>query len=164
MDTRYAPAGKGIATGRGAGDFDFLAGNWSIRHRKLKSEESQEWIEFSSSASVHKVLGGLGSIEELRNPDGSFLGMGVRVWVSESKMWADHWTSAANGVVKPPQMGQFIDGAGVFTSNETVNDVHWIYRGVWDQITASSCRWHQSSSNDNGHTWSWNWWMKWTRE
>ena len=164
MDTTYTPAGHGIVTGQGAGDFDFLAGNWTIRHRKLKSEEGREWTEFSSSASVHKVLGGLGSLEELRNPDGSFLGMGIRVWVSESKAWADHWTSAANGVVNPPQMGRFIDGEGVFTSEETINGVRWIYRGVWDQITASTCRWHQSSSNDNGLTWSWNWWMQWTRE
>jgi hypothetical protein len=155
--------GKGIVTGRGVGDFDFLDGNWSIRHRKLRSDQGQEWIEFSSSATVHNMLGGLGSIEELRNSDGSFLGMGVRVWLAETKVWADHWTSAANGVVNPPQMGKFIDGEGIFVSEETVDGVHWIYRGVWDRITARSCRWHQSSSKDKGRTWAWSWWMEWTR-
>lgn len=163
MDTVYTPVGKGIITGRGKGDFDFLVGNWSIRHRKLKSAASPDWIEFSSGATVSRALDGLASIEELRNPDGSYLGMGVRVWQADEKAWADHWTSAANGVVNPPQMGKFIDGEGVFTSEETIDGVHWIYRGVWDHITAHSCRWHQSSSADNGRTWSWDWWMEWTR-
>jgi hypothetical protein len=163
MDTSYTPAGKGIVTGHGRGDFDFLAGNWAIRHRKLKSGAGQEWIEFSSSATVRRVLDGIGSIEELRNPDGSFLGMGVRVWQAQDKAWADHWTSAANGVVNPPQMGRFIDGEGVFSSEEIVDGVRWIYRGVWDRIAAKSCRWHQSSSKDDGYSWSWDWWMEWTR-
>lgn len=163
MDTSYAPAGKGIVTGKGRGDFDFLAGTWSIRHRKLKGDAKDEWTEFVSSATVHRVLGGLGSIEELRNPDGSYLGMGVRVWLPEQRAWADHWTGAANGVVNPPQLGRFVDGAGVFTSDETVEGVAWTYRGVWDRITPASCRWHQSSSSDGGKTWAWNWWMEWER-
>lgn len=163
IDTSYAPTGKGIVTGRGKGDFDFLAGEWTIRHRKRKAAGKDEWAEFESSATVHRVLDGLGSIEELRNPNGSFMGMGVRTWLSEQQSWADHWTSAANGVVNPPQLGRFIDGEGVFTSQETVDGQDWVYRGVWDKITATGCRWHQSSSSDGGKSWTWDWWMEWTR-
>jgi hypothetical protein len=163
MNILYAPASKGIVTGKGRGDFDFLAGNWAIRHHRLKNDTADEWVDFRSSATVHRVLDGIGSVEELRNPDGSALGMGVRVWLAEQKVWADHWTSAANGVVNPPQLGRFIDGEGVFTSEETVDGVAWIYRGVWDEITPRSCRWHQSSSRDGGQSWAWNWWMEWER-
>ena len=36
-------------------------------------------------------------------------------------------------------------------------------RGVWDRITPTSCRWHQSTSKDGGKTWDYNWYMDWTR-
>jgi hypothetical protein len=163
MDTSYTPRNTNVVTGQGVGDFDFLAGEWRIDHQRLKDGAKDEWRRFQSGATVHRVLDGMGSIEELRKADGSFMGMGVRVWLPEKKQWADHWTSAANGVVNPPQLGAFIDGEGVFISEETVDGVKWLYRGVWDRITPSSCRWHQSASSDGGKTWTWNWWMAWTR-
>lgn len=163
IDTSYTPAGKGIITGKGVGDFDFLAGEWKIRHKRLKDGTTDEWLRFDSGATVHRVLNGQGSIEELRNANGSFMGMGVRVWLPQEKKWADHWTGAWNGVVGDPQKGEFVDGEGVFITEEDVDGVHWQYRGIWDRITATGCRWHQSSSNDRGKSWDWNWWMEWTR-
>ncbi|MFK7958329.1 MAG: hypothetical protein AB8B96_19705 [Lysobacterales bacterium] len=164
MDTSYAPTGKGIVTGKGVGDFDFLAGNWHIRHKRLKGGTKDEWQRFESSATVHRVLDGMGSIEELRKADGSFMGMGVRVWLPESKKWADHWTSAGNGVVNAAQLGHFVDGDGVFVTEAEMDGIQWQYRGVWDQITSESCRWHQSASQDGGISWEWNWWMEWARQ
>jgi hypothetical protein len=163
INTSYTPPGKGIVTGKGVGDFDFLTGTWKISHLRLKDGSKDEWQRFDSSATVHRVLNGMGSVEELRKADGSDLGMGVRVWLPQEKKWADHWTSAANGVVNPPQKGEFIDGEGVFISEETVDGVKWQYRGVWDQIGDGTCRWHQSASSDGGKSWEWNWWMEWTR-
>jgi hypothetical protein len=163
-DTDYTSAGKpGKITGKGVGDFDFLAGEWKIAHRRLKDGTTDVWEESVSGATVHRVLDGMGSIEELRAPSGKFMGMGIRVWLPQDKKWADHWTGAHNGVVNPPQKGEFIDGEGVFISDEEVDGVKWLYRGVWDKITPTSCRWHQSSSKDGGKTWEWNWWMDWTR-
>lgn len=164
FSTSYAPTGEGIVTGKGGGDFDFLTGDWHIRHKKLKAGTKDVWQAFESSATVHPVLGGMGSIEELRNPDRSNMGMGVRIWRPEMKQWADHWTSAENGVVNAPQFGVFIDGEGVFISEEEVEGVKWQYRGVWDRITLDTCRWHQSVSKDGGNSWERNWWMEWTRQ
>jgi hypothetical protein len=163
MDTTYTPPRKGIVTGKGVGDFDFLSGNWTIRHRRLKDGTKDEWQSFESSATVHRVLNGMGSIEELRKADGSDMGMGVRVWLHQEKKWADHWTSATNGVVNSPQKGEFIDGEGIFLSEEDVDGVKWQYRGVWDRIAPGRCRWHQSASSDSGKSWEWNWWMEWTQ-
>jgi hypothetical protein len=163
MDKTYTPPGHGLITGKGPGDFDFLTGEWRIDHSRRPDPSKEEWTNFSSSASVHRVLDGMGSIEELRKPDRSFMGMGVRVWLPEQAKWADHWTSAANGIVNPPQLGQFIDGEGVFLSSEAVEGIDWLYRGVWDQIGDGRCRWHQSASRDGGKSWQWNWWMMWTR-
>ncbi len=100
IDTNYTPAGKGIVTGKGVGDFDFLAGEWKIRHKRLKDGTKDEWQRFDSGATVYRVLNGMGSIEELRKADGSDMGMGVRVWLTQEKKWADHWTGAWNGVVE----------------------------------------------------------------
>lgn len=163
INPSYRSPGRGEITGKGPGDFDFLTGEWTIRHLRLKDETSGKWQRFDSSATVHRVLDGMGSVEELRKPDGSFMGMGLRMWLPEQKQWADHWTSAANGLVNPPQMGQFIDGEGVFISRENRDGVDWLYRGIWDRIAPGQCRWHQSSSKDGGKTWQWNWWMEWTR-
>lgn len=164
MNTSYEPSGKGNVTGEGIGDFDFLAGEWKIRHKRLIGGTKDEWLYFESGATVHRVLHGMGSIEELRNADGSDMGMGIRIWLPEQEKWADHWTSAGNGVVNAPQLGEFIDGEGVFISKEEVDGVKWQYRGVWDRITTESCRWHQSASKDGGNSWEWNWWMEWTRQ
>jgi hypothetical protein len=163
IDTVYVAPGQGVVTGKGSGDFDFLAGEWKIRHQRLKDGTKNEWQTFDSSASVHRVMHGMGSIEELRKPDGSDMGLGVRVWLPQEKKWADHWTSAANGVVNPPQLGVFVDGEGVFISEEEVDGVKWQYRGIWDRITPRSCRWHQSASSDGGKNWDWSWWMQWLR-
>jgi hypothetical protein len=165
MSTAAAPAAvsKGQITGKGTGDFDFLAGEWLIKNRRLKDGTTDVWERFDGSASVHRLLGGMASIEELRGPNGKYFGMGVRVWHPEEKMWADHWTGAYNGVVNAPQLGQFIDGEGIFISDDEIDGTPAKARGVWDRITPTSCRWHQSTSKDGGKTWDYNWYMDWTR-
>jgi hypothetical protein len=145
------------------GEFGFLAGNWTIKNKKLKAPGTNEWQEFEGSAKVVSVLGGLASIEELRGPKGKFFGMGVRVFDIEKKKWADHWVSASVGVVNLPQMGSFKDGVGTFLAEEGEGADRMIYRGVWDRVTPRSCRWHQSSSKDGGKTWDYDWYMDWTR-
>ena len=159
----YTPPGKGIATGHGSGDFDFLAGEWRIHNRRLKDGTSDVWKEFPGAATVYRVMGGQASIEELRIPADSFRGMGVRVWRPKEEKWTDHWTGSYDGVVNAPQLGSFVDGEGVFLSEEEVDGVKNLYRGIWDRITPTSCRWHQSASVDGGRSWDWSWWMNWTR-
>lgn len=154
-----APGAKTVGTG--PGDFDFLAGEWVIRSRRLKDDTSDMWETFEGGATVHRLLGGQASIEELR-ANGKFLGLGVRVWHPEEQMWADHWTSAANGVVNAPQLGRFIDGAGIF-GGEAVDGESERWRGIWDEITPISCRWHQQVSHDAGKSWNEQWIMHWTR-
>lgn len=155
-----------MTTGR-KGDFDFLAGTWTIRNRRLKTRwvESQEWLEFDGEATCHTVLGGLGSIEELRIPPDRPLGLGIRLLNTETGLWSDYWTMAGSGLVMPPPMtGRFVDGAGVFTATDDRDgDIAIHTRGVWDRITPTSCCWTQAFSRDGGATWEVNWAMEWTR-
>ena len=153
-------------TGSGIGDFEFLAGEWTIENRRLVEPNdggAPTWDEFEGEATVHSLLGGLASIEELRIPARGFSGMGVRVFDIERGQWADHWVSGKVGVVYPPMYGTFVDGVGTFTAEDLDDGIPVLGRGIWDSITPSSCRWHQASSGDNGATWDHNWFMQWTR-
>ena len=144
----------------GHGDFAFLTGEWKIAYNGLKG---QDWKTVEAKASVASVLGGLGSIEQLSVPATKFLGMGVRVFNVEKGLWADHWVAFQDGVVNPPMMGSFKDGIGTFTSEDTEDGKTTIWRGTWDRITPTSCRWYQSTSTDGGKTWTDNTFMDWTR-
>ena len=48
-------------------DFDFYAGNWKIRNRRLKTRLNNctEWIDFDATQTMRIVLNGLGNIDHL---------------------------------------------------------------------------------------------------
>ncbi len=143
------------------GDFDFLTGEWRIHNRFL---EGDRWIEFPGEATVVGILAGVCSIEELRIPARNFSGMGLRLLDVERKVWSDHWVNAKSGVVGVPgQLGVFADGVGSFASEDSDERGPVLYRGVWDQITPTSCRWRQGWSRDGGQTWTDTWLMDWRR-
>lgn len=154
-----ALAGQPSASGV-AGDFNFLDGEWKIRNRRL---QEGSWDEFEGEATVHSILNGLVSVEELRIPARDFSGMGLRVLDLEKKLWADYWVNGKAGVQHGPTWGGFVSGIGTWESNDTDNGSAIIVRGVWDRITPDSCRWYQAVSSDGGNTWQENWIMHWTR-
>lgn len=151
------------------GEFDFLACEWKIRHRRLKTPGSDDWDEFEGEATCWTILGGVGSVEELRMPARDYSGLGLRLLdVSpadpKQRLWSDFWVNAKSGVLTTPgTTGAFVDGVGTFIADEMDGDTPIKVRGVWDRITAASCRWHQAISRDGGKTWEDNWFMDWTR-
>lgn len=149
-----------VATGK-PGDFDFLSGHWKIKHRRLKDEQ---WTSFDGEATVHGILAGVASVEELLIPSQNFSGMGLRVLDVERKLWADYWVNSKSGIVgSTPSWGSFSDGVGSWDSVEAGGARRAIVRGVWDRITPQSCRWYQAVSRDEGKTWQENWVMHWQR-
>ena len=149
------------AAGRAAtGDFAFLTGEWRIANRML---QQGAWIEFPGEATVHAVLAGNGSIEELRIPARNFSGLGIRLYDAAAGVWNDHWVNGQQRIVGTPQSGTFENGVGTFISDDEDNGRPIKARGVWDRITANSCRWHQAASRDGGATWDMSWEMHWTR-
>lgn len=143
------------------GDFNFLSGSWKIKHRQMKNGK---WDTFEGEATVYGILGGIASIEELRIPARNFSGMGLRLLDVEKKLWADYWVNSKSGVLTPPPaVGSFVDGVGIWDSDEEDAGKPIIVRGVWDEITPKSCRWRQAVSRDDGKTWVDNWIMHWTR-
>ncbi len=146
------------------GDFDFLAGEWRIRHRQLP-HGATEWVKFDGEATCWTILGGVGSVEELRIPARNFSGMGLRMLDVEKRVWSDFWVNARSGVLLAPgQTGSFENGVGIFVSDDLDNDDKPIKAGgLWDQITPASCRWRQVISRDGGVTWDHTWIMQWRR-
>lgn len=146
------------------GDFDFLTGNWKIWNRRLKAGAPRGWDEFPGEATVWAILGGVCSIEELRIPARNFSGMGLRVLDVEKRVWSDYWMNAKAGVLGSAGVrGSFENGAGVFISDDTEDGKPVLYRGLWDGISKTHCRWSQSVSRDGGKTWNDLWLMQWTR-
>lgn len=144
------------------GDFDFLSGNWKIKHRRLL--KPGEWDAFDGEATCWSILGGVASIEELRIPARDFSGMGLRTLDMTSKVWSDYWMNAKSGVVGAEGVkGGFVNGDGVFVSDDVDGDKPIKVIGLWDLITPASCRWRQGVSRDGGKTWDYNWIMDWTR-
>ncbi|MBK8284107.1 MAG: hypothetical protein IPK97_04120 [Ahniella sp.] len=146
------------------GDFSFLEGEWRIQHRRLKAGTTDTWDEFDGEATCWTILNGVGSIEELRIPSRDFSGMGLRLLDVAKNVWSDFWVNGKSGVLTTPGMtGAFRDGAGVFESDDIHDGKPIKVRGIWDQITATSCRWHQTTSEDGGQSWKPNWYMDWKR-
>ena len=155
-----AVAARPAATGK-PGDFDFLTGQWKIKHRQRKGSD---WDLFEGEATVFGILAGVASVEELRIPTRNFSGMGLRLLDPEQKLWADHWVNRNSGVLTPPpSWGSFVDGVGLWDSDDMDGDQPIIVRGAWDRITPASCRWYQASSRDGGRSWQESWIMNWAR-
>ena len=145
-----------------AGEFDFLSGEWRIAHRRLKAPG--DWDVFEGEATCWSILGGVAHVEELRIPARDFSGMGLRTLDAANGVWLDYWMNAKVGVPgSAGTPGQFVDGVGNFDSPDTEDGQPVTYRGCWDQITATGCRWRQGVSRDGGTTWEWGWIMEWTR-
>lgn len=143
-------------------DFDFLAGEWRIENRRQKTPG--EWDEFPAEATVHRLLGGVVSVEELRIPAREFSGMGLRMFDQTEGVWRDFWVNAKSGAIAPPGMpGGFVDGAGVFLADDKDGETPIRILSLWDRITKNGCHWTQAVSRDGGATWQENWLMRWTR-
>ena len=106
----------------------------------------------------------MGSVEELRIPARGFSGMGLRLLDVEKRIWHDHWVNARSGVLTlPGQTGGFENGAGVFVAEDEADGKRVVIHGIWDEITATSCRWRQRLSRDGGASWTDDWVMHWRR-
>lgn len=76
----------------GARDFDFLVGDWSVLHRRLKRRLAgdTEWLEFIGPASVRHILDGYGNIDEIRVdlPSGPHVGATLRMFNPATQLWS----------------------------------------------------------------------------
>ena len=145
----------------GRNDFDFLVGNWKMRHRRLKErlKGCTEWEEFEGIAVGKKLLNGLGHCDEviMNRESGPTHGYTLRLFDVKSKEWSIYWAAGASCLLDVPMIGKFKDGVGEFYSHEVWDGQYIFCRFTWSKITANSAQWEQAFSIDGGQTWETNW-------
>jgi len=149
-------------------DFDFIIGNWTVKHRRLKCilNESDEWVEFSGSSSTIKTLGGFGNLEDvhLQFPESSYSAVALRSYNAVSNTWSIWWLDGRfPDALDVPVVGSFIDGVGLFYANDVFDGVNIKVRFKWISKDLSKPSWEQAFSKNNGKTWETNWTMEFTQ-
>lgn len=151
----------------GRDDFDFFIGSWKSHHRRLRErlKGSQSWEEFEGSCVAHKLLGGLGNIDEnvMERESGQLLGMTVRVFNPETRQWSIYWADSKGATLGAPMVGEFTNGRGVFYDCEPFEGRRIISRFIWTSTSRDTCHWEQAFSPDGGATWETNWTTDHTR-
>ncbi len=151
----------------GAHDFDFFVGDWTIHHRQLRRRlaDDTEWLEFSGTSRMQKILGGLGNLDEteIRSPRGAYHGATLRLFDPETGFWSIYWLDSRKPAIDTPMVGRFENGVGFFYADEPFEGRPIRVRFIWTPVSASACRWEQAFSPDGGATWETNWIMEFTR-
>ena len=150
-----------------ANDFDFLHGDWRVRHRKLKRRLAgcDDWAEFTGTVHARPVLDGQGNIDDnvLDAPDGRYTALTVRVFDPKADTWSITWVDSRRVVLDPPLVGHFADGVGTFFGEDEHERRPVRVRFLWTPLTPDRARWEQAFSADRGATWETNWIMEFAR-
>lgn len=148
-------------------DFDFMIGNWQVKHRRLKKRlaNCHEWYEFDGLSSTHKTLGGFGNLEDnvLHFPEETYRALALRSFNDMSQTWSIWWLDGRfPDALDVPVTGAFEEGVGLFYANDVLHGVPIKVRFKWCMSEANTPRWEQAFSADNGQTWETNWVMAFT--
>lgn len=150
-------------------DFDFVIGDWNVKHRRLKERlaQSTEWIAFDGEMSTRQVMGGFGNIEDniLSFPDGEFRAAALRSYDRATGKWSIWWLDGRfPGKVDVPVVGSFTNGVGTFYASDLFNGRPIRIRFLWSRTSDDQLRWEQAFSADDGTTWETNWTMDFFRK
>jgi len=161
-------APRTVEPGPAVHDFDFYFGTWWVRHRRLKERlvGSDEWEEFEGTSRAWPLLDGAGNVDDnvLEMPNGTYRAVSLRTYEPWSDRWSIWWLDGRNpGRLDPPVVGGFKDAIGTFIGPDTFDGRPILVRFLWSDITATTCRWEQAFSVDDGATWEVNWIMESTR-
>jgi hypothetical protein len=160
-------AGKNIpqatsAFADGQHDFDFELGSWKIHLKRLDGRltGSTTWVEFDGTSVTHKVWDGRAQLEQFETDSavaGHIEGLTLRTFNPKSRQWSLYWANSKDGLLVPPQIGQFKNGVGEFYAQDTLNDRLIFVRFIWSKTDTSLPHFEQSFTNDGGKAWEVNW-------
>lgn len=151
----------------GLHDFDYMVGNWHVRHRRTDPGR-QDWKEFNGTSSTRATMGGAGNVEDnvIEAPAGTYRAVAIRAYDRTTGLWAIWWVDGRHprGKLDPPVKGRFEDGVGRFYADDTIDGKPVRLRFVWTYAAPNAARWEQAFSSDTGKTWESNWTMDFTRD
>ena len=156
-----------------AHDFDFWFVTWQIKNTRLlkRLQGCTEWETFYATGTARPLPAGIGNYDDF-TPEGwgdGYVGMSLRIFSPQTKLWSIYWLENQTGgldqagLLKPPVVGGFKDGVGIFEGEDVFEGKPIRVRFVWSHITPTSARWEQFFSPDGGVTWESNWVMEFTR-
>ena len=145
----------------GQHDFDFAIGTWHTRLKRLVRPltGSTTWVELEGKTVVRKVWDGRANLAELTvdTAEGPIQVLSLRLYNPQSRQWSLNTANSRGGTLSVPTVGEFKNGRGEFYDQEIFEGRTILVRNIWSDITADSCRFEQSFSNDGGKTWEVNW-------
>jgi hypothetical protein len=154
-------AATGAARGDGQHDFDGEIGTWKTEVKRLAKplSGSSEWVEYTGTSEVRKVLDGRANLVELRvkGPAGQIEGVSVRLYNPQTKQWSLNYASMRNGAMTQPVYGGFREGRGEFLGQDSLDGRMILVRFVITKNGNDSWRFEQAYSEDGGRTWETNW-------
>jgi len=147
---------------RAPDDWAFLAGSWTVRHRKLRKRlaGSHDWDLFGGTFVNWPTLGGNGNAGDnlMEAPGGTFRGIGFRAWDPATREWLSWWLDGRDpSRIGAPLRGRFAGGTGTYLSDDMHEGRPVKARVTWSRITGKTARWEQAFSADGGATWEVNW-------
>ena len=150
-------------------DFDFIIGEWQVRHRRLNSRMTgcNDWTEFMGTSCTRKILGGFGNVEDnaLYLPDGEVKAAAFRSFDETSQKWAIWWLDGrAPHNLDVPVVGSFSGPVGTFFANDSLDGKPITVRFVWHPNLGNNPIWEQAFSADGCKTWETNWVMEFVRQ
>jgi hypothetical protein len=142
-------------------DFDFLAGGWKIRNRKLKEPLSgcDEWDEFDARQNLTPILQGFGNFDIFSTEfDGKpFEGFTLRLFDPQTRLWTIYWADSATVRLDGGKVGSFDGDIGEFFARDVHDGKSTIVKFHWDKRDPEAPVWSAALSVDEGQTWEWNW-------
>ncbi len=146
-------------------DFDFIIGDWRVRHRRLNARLSgcTDWTEFEGLSSTRHILGGFGNLEDnlLHFPEGSFRAAAMRSYCATTQTWSIWWLDGLKPTrLDVPVVGKFAHRTGVFFADDVLDGQAIKVRFTWTATAGQNPRWDQAFSNDAGASWETNWTME----
>ena len=149
-------------------DFDFIIGDWQVRHRRLNSRLTgcTEWTEFLGTSSTRKILGGFGNVEDnvLLFPQEQVRAAAFRSYDARSQTWSIWWLDGrAPHQLDVPVVGGFLANRGLFFASDELDGRPVKVRFTWHANLGGNPQWEQAFSADGGATWETNWTMEFRR-
>lgn len=164
-----AAAAGPLSITSGMHDFDFLAGHWMVKNRRLEHrlQGSHDWVEFDAEDDISALPGGLGNEEHYRTGHWKgFQAVGLNLYEAGTQLWALYWIDNRNspGALQPPVRGSFDHDVGTFDGKDTMDGKPIRVRHHWTHSDHNHVHWEQAFSADDGRTWETNWTMDFTRK
>ena len=132
---------------------------------------SNDWETFDARQTNLSLPGNIGNYDDFV-ADGwrpGYVGLSLRLFNPQTRLWSIYWLDnqtgglAASGLLRPPVIGAFTEGVGVFNGRDEIDGKPVLVRYTWTDVDTDNPRWEQAMSDDAGKTWEMNWSMVFQR-